>query len=78
MDITEHLISTAKDYCQRRNLSPSRVSTLVMNDGKFLDRVAAGGGLTVKTYEKCLDWFAKQGHPIKPITIPAKRKGGAA
>ncbi|HEX3065177.1 MAG TPA: hypothetical protein VHQ39_06830 [Dongiaceae bacterium] len=56
-DLTTHLLRSAEAYCRRTGLSKARLATIVINDGKFFDRVAAGGGLTVKTYEKFMAHF---------------------
>jgi hypothetical protein len=70
MDLTKHLLDTASAYAKERGISMARLSTLVMNDGKFFDRVGSGKTLTVRTYEKVTAWFVKQGHPVEPICIP--------
>lgn len=70
MDLTTHLLKTAKAYAQSRNISMARLSTIVMDDGKFFARIEAGKTLTVKTYEKVLAKFVEQGFPVEPICIP--------
>lgn len=55
---TQSLIETADAYCGAASLSRSRVSTIVFNDGKALDRIASGGDLTTRSYERAMLWFA--------------------
>ena len=55
---TASLITTSDSYCEAVGLSRSRVSTLVFNDGKALDRIATGGDLNTRSYEKAMLWFA--------------------
>ena len=33
------------------------MSTVIFNDGKALDRIAAGGDLQTRSYEKAMAWF---------------------
>lgn len=56
-DLTTHLLKSADEYCRRTGMSKARLATIVINDGKFFDRVAAGGGLTVRTFEKFMAHF---------------------
>lgn len=55
---TTSLITTSAAYCEAKGLSRSRVSTLVFNDGKALARIAAGGDLNTRSFEKAMLWFA--------------------
>ncbi len=59
MTLTETLLSLADTYAARAVLSRSRVSTLIFNDGKALDRVASGGDLNTRSFEKAMRWFAE-------------------
>lgn len=54
---TTSLILLSDRYCGSR-ISRSRLSTIVFNDGKTLDRIAAGGDLNTRSYEKAVRWFA--------------------
>lgn len=56
---TDLLIRLSETYCQAVGLSRSRVSTIVFNDGKTLDRIAAGGDLNTRSYEKAIRWFSE-------------------
>lgn len=58
MTLRETLIIVANHYAQARRLSMSRVSTLVLNDGKALDRISSGGDLNTGSYERALEWFS--------------------
>jgi|GEM_PF-6889302 len=64
MDITAEFLSEATRYATARGISLSRLATLVINDGKFFQRVEEGGGFTVRTYERFLTYF--QTHPVNP------------
>jgi len=55
---TTSLITTSDAYCLAVGLSRSRISTLVFNDGKALDRIAGGGDLNTRSFEKAMLWFA--------------------
>lgn len=56
--LVSNLLILADAFCTRRSLSRGRVSTLVFNDGKRLDRLAQGKGLQINTYERALEWFS--------------------
>lgn len=58
-NIRQTLLAAADAYCARRGISKHRLATLVVNDGKFFDRVERQGrGFTVATYEKFMAYFA--------------------
>jgi hypothetical protein len=52
------IISVATAYCEANRLSLARVSTVVFNDGKALTRLAAGGDLTTRSFERAMAWFS--------------------
>jgi hypothetical protein len=58
MSATASLIVITDLFCAARGLSRSRVSTLVFNDGKTLQRIADGGDLNTRSYERALGWFS--------------------
>ncbi|WP_026792194.1 hypothetical protein [Pleomorphomonas oryzae] len=49
--ITE-LLSRIECYCAARGISESTFGLYVVNDGKFVARVRAGGSMTLKTFER--------------------------
>jgi hypothetical protein len=58
MTLREHLIHLADSYGTAKNLSRSRVSTLVFNGGHVLNRVAEqDGDVTTATFERAVRWF---------------------
>jgi hypothetical protein len=58
MDIRTNLLAEAERYCAGRRISKARLATIVVNDGKFFDRIEKGGDFTVRTYERFVDFFA--------------------
>lgn len=58
-DLTAELLRAAAAHCKQTGISRARLATIVINDGKFFERVEAGGGLTVRTYEKFMAYFAE-------------------
>lgn len=56
-DLTAELLRATADFCERTGMSRARLATIVINDGKFFDRIERGGGLTVKTYERFMAHF---------------------
>jgi hypothetical protein len=57
MNHRETLLKAFEGYCKRTGRTESGVSNIIMNDGKFYDRVKSGGGFTIKTYETVMRWF---------------------
>lgn len=51
------LLTLADAYCKARKLSRARVSTIVFNAGKALDRIASGKDLTTGNWERAMAWF---------------------
>lgn len=69
MDYREELLNACKRYCEATGKAQATVATLVMNDGKFFDRMLAGKGCTVDTYKKVMQWFKEN----TPRTRKAKK-----
>jgi hypothetical protein len=57
MNHTDELLAKAKEYCSLTGRARSGVSLEILNDSKFFDRIEAGAGCTVRTYEKVMKWF---------------------
>ncbi len=58
MDLKTELLAQAQSHCETHKISLARLSTIVVNDGKFFDRLAKGGGFTVSTFQKFQKYFA--------------------
>lgn len=54
-----HLIAVADAYCAGRGkkISFARVSTIIFNNSRTLDRVAQGEDLTTRNWERAMTWF---------------------
>lgn len=52
MDIIKSLLSEIHAYCEGHQMAPTTFGRVVVNDGKFVERLEAGGQVTVKTIEK--------------------------
>ena len=57
MKLREQLIRKAENYSDVAGISLGRLSTLLRNDGKFLDRIKNGASCTLETYEHCMSWM---------------------
>ncbi|MCC8945969.1 hypothetical protein H8A97_12890 [Bradyrhizobium sp. Arg62] len=64
--MTDQLIAAARAYCRAKDLSLSRVSTLIFNDGKRLDAIQAGGDLSTARYEHAMGWFSEHWPDLEP------------
>lgn len=58
-NLRDQLITVADLYCNARNLSRSRVSTIVFNAGLALDRIASGRDLNTGNWERAMRWFSE-------------------
>ena len=58
MSTIASLMARAERFAERENLSLSTVSRKLLNDGKGLARLKAGGQLTVRTMERALERLA--------------------
>lgn len=59
MILTDALLLCADTYCGARKIRRPTLSGLVFKDSRTLDRVAAGGSLTVRNFEWCMTWMSK-------------------
>lgn len=74
------LLAVADAYCAAADLSMSRVSTLIFNDGKRLDAIKAGGDLYTGRLEYALAWFSTRwpaGNESWPLGVPRPAKSAA-
>lgn len=58
MDLKAALLSVSARYCGSTGMSKARLATLIANDGKFFDRIEAGGSFTIRTHERAMRWFS--------------------
>jgi len=59
MTMREQLLVVASAYCEARGRSISRISTIVLNDGKKLDAIANGRDLHTARFEHAMAWFSE-------------------
>lgn len=53
-----HIVKLADAYCSRQGSACSTISTTIFNDGKRIDRLRSGLGITVQCYNEAMRWFA--------------------
>ncbi len=58
MNLRDQLISVSDAFCDARQLSRARVSTIVFNAGSTLDRIASGRDLATGNFERAMRWFS--------------------
>jgi len=59
MNLRSQLIAVSDAYCAATKLSRARVSTLVLNRGATLEKLASGeSDINTGTFEKALEWFS--------------------
>lgn len=54
---TSDIIRQAEVYSAHTGKTLSTIGTYVVRDGKFFTRLEQGGGCTIKTAQKVIDWF---------------------
>lgn len=59
MTLETTLIDAAERHCRFAGISKARLASIVVNDGKFFDRIERGGSFTAKTYERSMAHFAR-------------------
>jgi hypothetical protein len=57
--LKEQLIDVVDAFAAKRELSDSRISTMVFGDGKIIGRLRGTGDLTTRRYEMALVWFSE-------------------
>jgi hypothetical protein len=55
----QKLLSLAEAYCAAKKIEPTTLGRWIVNDGKFFERLASGGGCTTKTVRRVEEWFDK-------------------
>lgn len=63
MRCADQLVTVARAYAKARELSISRVSTLVFNEGKKLDLIINGADLHTARFESAMEWFSANWPP---------------
>jgi hypothetical protein len=58
MDLKATLLTVATGYCSATGMSKARLATLIANDGKFFARIEGGGGFTIQTFERAMQWIS--------------------
>lgn len=59
MTLKTTLIDAAERHCRFAGISKARLASIVVNDGKFFDRIERGGSFTARTYERFMTHFAR-------------------
>lgn len=74
MDLKTQLLARATTYCKTRDITLASLATLVMNDGKFFERLQKGNAdCRTRTYEKFVTFFGD--HPPAQARRAARGKG---
>lgn len=59
MTLKTTLIDAAERHCRFAGISKARLASIVVNDGKFFDRIERGGSFTARIYERFMAHFAR-------------------
>ncbi len=58
MTLTDQLLCVCDAYCSARSISRARLSTVLLNGGGQLSRIAAGGDLRTSSFERAMRWLS--------------------
>lgn len=73
MNLKDELHSKADAWVEKTGLSHCRLATLAISDGKFFRRLAKGGGVTIRTAERIIEWIEGPGAEIQPRSANDRR-----
>jgi len=65
MDLKTSLINAAQAHRKTTGEALATTANKVINDGKFFSRIERGGGFTVRTYQRFMDYFDKAKEVVK-------------
>lgn len=60
MSIQAELLADIARYIAERGIAESTFGRLAVNDGKFVERLRQGGGVTVKTVERVRKFLVQE------------------
>lgn len=69
MTLKDKLLRDAEEFAERKGISMARVATIVAKDGKFFDRIAAGGRVSTDLYERFQAYFAENSVAAKTDAV---------
>jgi len=52
------ILTLAYIFCSKQKIAVSTLSTTMFNDGKRIERLLSGLGITVQTYNDAMRWFS--------------------
>jgi len=74
---TRNIIYLADIYCQKSNRRETYTGMLCARDSRFFRRLRDGGGCTVKTYQRVLQWFSDNWPADLPWPVEISRPAPA-
>jgi len=74
-EIRDAVVRRADEFSRLTGMSKTEIGKRAVNDGAFLNQVAAGRNFTINLYRRLMDWldenWPRQSHRVRP-------KGGNA
>lgn len=58
MDQHDALLREIREFLEQTGMAPTTFGLAAVNDGKFVARIEAGGGLTLRTVERVREFIA--------------------
>lgn len=69
MTLKDQLLDDATRFCQKKGISKARLANIVVNDGKFFERIEAGGQFTTRTYERFQAHFRSESAAESSVVV---------
>ena len=70
----KELLALADRYCAEHRIRRTTLGRQVANDGKFFDRIEAGGTCNMRTYIRIMEFFSEKGY-LRPAADPHNPDG---
>lgn len=58
MELESTLLRCVDAYCEAKRLARPTVSAQILRDSRAFDRVASGGSLTVRNFQRAMKWLS--------------------
>lgn len=82
MNLAEILLRCADAYGEAKKLARPTVSALILRDSRVFDRVDRGGSISIRNFERAMQWFSDHWPDATPwpdgIDRPARSGAEAA
>jgi len=74
MSQVSELLAEIETFCRNRRMAETTFGRMAVNDGKFVERIRSGGGITLKTVDRVREFMraSGEGSPLASNDTPAR------